>query len=325
MAALPYMQFYVADHLGDSDHLSTLEHGAYTRLIFSYWQKGECFKAKDGRTLNDRLARIARVSPEEWEAMRDTLAEFFVTSETEWLHTRIERDLLTVKGKSDQNRENALKGVAAKKAAEAEAEAKAKASKPRAKRPAKPRKQGKNVDVADAERPLSDCLANAERSSSHTDTDTDTDKEKDKTTERAQARADGLIFDQEDLGSAELLAEVARKRAGKHFNEPDLQLWAAELYRYRQNWETRETGPLASGEFAWLLTLATVDDYWAGKLNGPAMFNRSLTEIIIRLQEQPAGEGGLSQMPAQARKPSRVRSTRELSLREQLTDRSWAH
>ena len=38
MAALPYMQFYVADYLADTTHLTAEEHGAYMLLLFSYWQ-----------------------------------------------------------------------------------------------------------------------------------------------------------------------------------------------------------------------------------------------------------------------------------------------
>lgn len=100
MAALPYMQLYVADYLADTAHLSTLENGAYLLLIFNYWQRGESFKAKDQQSLNRRLASVARMSNEEWENVKESLSEFFETSETEWRHSRIDRDLDAVNTKS---------------------------------------------------------------------------------------------------------------------------------------------------------------------------------------------------------------------------------
>ena len=41
MAALPYMQLYVADYLADTVHLDADEHGAYLLIIFNYWQTGK--------------------------------------------------------------------------------------------------------------------------------------------------------------------------------------------------------------------------------------------------------------------------------------------
>ena len=102
MAALPYMQLYVADYLADTAHLSAAEHGAYLLLMFNYWQRGEAFKAKDERTLNVRLASVARMSNEEWAIARENIEEFFDVTPTEWRHERIERDLAAVNAKSNK-------------------------------------------------------------------------------------------------------------------------------------------------------------------------------------------------------------------------------
>lgn len=90
MAALPYMQLYIADYLADTMHLSTEEHGAYLLLMFNYWQTGRAIP-------KNRLAKIARVSSERWGAVEESLREFFTDNGTEWIHKRIEDDLHSVR------------------------------------------------------------------------------------------------------------------------------------------------------------------------------------------------------------------------------------
>ena len=79
MAALPYIQLYVADYLADTAHLTTLQHGAYLLLIMNYWQRGKPLKNDDAR-----LAHVARMSAEEWALHKSVLAEFFDVSDYEW-------------------------------------------------------------------------------------------------------------------------------------------------------------------------------------------------------------------------------------------------
>jgi uncharacterized protein YdaU (DUF1376 family) len=97
MPALPFMPLYVADYLADAAHLSTVEHGAYLLLIMNYWQRGKPLPADDAR-----LARIARLPLTEWDAIRDTLAEFFIEVDGEWTHKRVEQELGAVRQKSEQ-------------------------------------------------------------------------------------------------------------------------------------------------------------------------------------------------------------------------------
>lgn len=89
MAALPYMQLYIADYLADTMHLSTEEHGAYLLLMFNYWQTGRAIP-------KSRLAKIARVSDARWAELEVALREFFVDDGESWVHLRIERDIETI-------------------------------------------------------------------------------------------------------------------------------------------------------------------------------------------------------------------------------------
>ena len=95
MAALPYMKFFVADYLADTNHLTTEEHGAYLLLLMNYWQSG---KALDNR--KGQLAKISRLSNERWTNVEQTLAPFFTIKRGFWQHQRVENDLQFVLSKS---------------------------------------------------------------------------------------------------------------------------------------------------------------------------------------------------------------------------------
>lgn len=80
----PWMPLYIAEYLADTGHLSAAEHGAYMLMIMHYWQK-------DGLPSDEKqLARICRMSPEEWRESRDTLASFFGDH---WSHSRIDAEI----------------------------------------------------------------------------------------------------------------------------------------------------------------------------------------------------------------------------------------
>ena len=66
------MQLYVSDYLADTAHLNASQHGAYILLLMNYWQQG-----KPLNNSRERLATVARMTPEEWEDNREILAEFF--------------------------------------------------------------------------------------------------------------------------------------------------------------------------------------------------------------------------------------------------------
>lgn len=138
MAALPYMQFYVADYLADTTHLTAEEHGAYMLLLFSYWQTGKPLRI-------DRLATVARIPNERWPSVAETLNEFFHVTETHWVQFRVEADLEAVNSKV----------VTASNAGKASAKAKA---------------LKKQQELNDRSTTVEDPL---QRNANHIDTDTD--------------------------------------------------------------------------------------------------------------------------------------------------------
>ena len=92
------MQLYVSDYLADTAHLNAAQNGAYLLLLMNYWQRG-----KPLDNTGDRLAYVARMSPEEWEDNKEILAEFFWIDGDVWTHARVENDLAKVREKSEQS------------------------------------------------------------------------------------------------------------------------------------------------------------------------------------------------------------------------------
>ena len=97
MTSLPYLQLYTSDYLADTAHLTTEEHGAYLLLIMNYWQRG---KPLDNG--GQRLAHVARLSADRWTEVEPVLSEFFQVEGDTWIHSRIERDLESVRIKSEK-------------------------------------------------------------------------------------------------------------------------------------------------------------------------------------------------------------------------------
>lgn len=84
MSNRAWMPLYLDDYLADTGHLSTLEHGAYLLLIMHYWRNG-------GLPDDERMiARIARLTKDEWAESRDVLGSMFGDG---WTHKRIDAEL----------------------------------------------------------------------------------------------------------------------------------------------------------------------------------------------------------------------------------------
>jgi uncharacterized protein YdaU (DUF1376 family) len=89
------MKFYPSDYLSDTQHLTTLEHGAYMLLILNYWQRGVPLFDDD-----KKLAAIARMDVDQWFNVRSTLVEFFDVQNGFWHHKRVELEMKAVVAKS---------------------------------------------------------------------------------------------------------------------------------------------------------------------------------------------------------------------------------
>ena len=85
--SVPYMPLYVADYLGDTQHLTTEQHGAYLLLLMTMWRSG-------GRLPNEpvKLARIARVHPRRWHLVGADVMNFFDVEGDEIVQRRLERE-----------------------------------------------------------------------------------------------------------------------------------------------------------------------------------------------------------------------------------------
>ncbi len=76
------------DYFKKTNHLSTVEHGAYMLLIGHYWTTGRPLPDDDAV-----LARITRQSLAAWRRMREVIAPFFDPVDGRWQHERIDAEI----------------------------------------------------------------------------------------------------------------------------------------------------------------------------------------------------------------------------------------
>lgn len=198
MAALPYMQFYVADYLADTMHLTTEEHGAYLLLIMNYWQTGKPIP-------KNRLQKITRLPNDRWNSVAVSLQEFFNENASgEWVHARIEADLKAARD-SQKQRERAGK---------ASAEARKRAKMEKDKESAKAGSQGPasartNENPTPVKRPL-------ERGGNENPTNKEqnrTEQNRIESQNTSSKGADGLGLEQPEQTAAETPEALTKKTA----------------------------------------------------------------------------------------------------------------
>lgn len=120
--SIPFMPLYVADYIGDTQHLSAEQHGCYLLLLMAMWRSG-------GHLPNDaaKLARIVRLSPARWGRIADDVMAFFVVDGDGITQKRLAAEIEKASKKS-QVRSDAGRAGAEAKALKNNNAAKAKAS-----------------------------------------------------------------------------------------------------------------------------------------------------------------------------------------------------
>lgn len=91
-----WMPLYIGDYLGDTQRLTTEQHGAYLLLICDYWRNGP---APDDDTVLQQITKLDKAS---WKRHRAALSRLFQITEGEWRHKRIDRELSQAEENADR-------------------------------------------------------------------------------------------------------------------------------------------------------------------------------------------------------------------------------
>ena len=103
-----WMPLYVGDYLGDTQRLTTEQHGAYLLLILDYWRNGP---APDDDAI---LQQITKLDKAGWKKHRPALARLFQIDSGEWKHKRIDAELNNATANAERRTDKAKKGAAAR-------------------------------------------------------------------------------------------------------------------------------------------------------------------------------------------------------------------
>ena len=103
------MPLYVADYLGDTMHLTTLQHGAYVLLLMHYWRTGPLPDDQD------ELAAIVKLDEKAWKGVWAKLCGFFTANGDGRLHQkRMDWERRRWTDISDKRRDAGKRGAEAK-------------------------------------------------------------------------------------------------------------------------------------------------------------------------------------------------------------------
>jgi len=85
MAEFPALSLWTDAYLGDTTHLTTIEHGAYLLLLMVAWRSRDICLPDD----DVMLARYTKLTPGQWRRMRPILERFFDVENGRWTQSRL--------------------------------------------------------------------------------------------------------------------------------------------------------------------------------------------------------------------------------------------
>jgi uncharacterized protein YdaU (DUF1376 family) len=106
--AKAWMPIYIGDYLGDTQRLSTEQHGAYLLLIFDYWRNGP---PPDD---DEVLQQITMLDGQRWLKHKPMIQRFFEIEDGVWVHRRIERERVRAMENSASNSAKAKAAASAR-------------------------------------------------------------------------------------------------------------------------------------------------------------------------------------------------------------------
>lgn len=97
MAEFPALPLWTDAYLGDTTHLTTIEHGAYLLLLMTAWRSRDTCLPDDDKI----LARYTRCTLGQWRRLRPILEPFFHVANGIWRQSRLTDEAVAVRQKRD--------------------------------------------------------------------------------------------------------------------------------------------------------------------------------------------------------------------------------
>jgi uncharacterized protein YdaU (DUF1376 family) len=105
MVKIHTIPLHIGDLLGGTSGMDGTEFGAYTLLFIA------CYQAADHKLPSDeeRLSRIARVTPKVWRRIRGAVLKKFKTQDDALTHHRVQKEVEKIARMATKNKDNSLK------------------------------------------------------------------------------------------------------------------------------------------------------------------------------------------------------------------------